>query len=51
MFFSTYKYSLHFVDAGIDTLMSISDGSGPSVFCQKRERMRPEIEEMDRKVV
>ena len=39
------------VGAGINTLMSISDGLGPSIFCQKMERARPMREEMDGKVV
>ena len=39
------------VGAGIDTLMSISDGLRPSIFCQKMEKERPMREEMDGKVV
>ena len=39
------------VGAGIDTLMSISDGLGPSIFCRKMEKACPMSEEMDRKVV
>ena len=39
------------VSAGIDTLMSISDGLGPSIFCRKMEKWRPMREEMDGKVV
>ena len=39
------------VAAGINTLMSISDGLGPSVFCRKMEKARPMREEMDGKVV
>ena len=39
------------VGAGIDTLMSISDGLGPSIFCQKMEKARPMREVMDGKVV
>ena len=31
--------------------MSISDGLGPSIFCQKMEKARPMREEMDGKVV
>ena len=36
---------------GISTLMFISDGLGPSVFCRKMEKARPMREEMDGKVV
>ena len=42
------------VGAGINTLMSISDGLGSSIFCRKMEKTRPmreEREEMDGKVV
>ena len=39
------------VDAGINTLMSISDGLGPSIFCRKMEKARPMREGMDEKVV
>ncbi len=39
------------VGAGINTLMSISDGLGPSTFCRKMEKARPMKEEMDGKVV
>ena len=39
------------VGAGIDTLMSISDGLGPSIFCRKMENARPMREEVDGKVV
>ena len=39
------------VGAGINTLMSISDGLGPSIFCRKMEKARPMREEMDEKVV
>ena len=39
------------VGAGIDTLMSISDGLGPSIFCRKMEKARPMKEEMDGRVV
>ena len=39
------------VGAGINTLMSISDGLGPSIFCRKMEKERPMREEMDGKVV
>ena len=39
------------VGAGINTLMSISDGLGPSIFCRKMEKARPMREEMDGRVV
>ena len=39
------------VGAGIDTLMSISDGLGPSIFCRKMGKARPMREEMDGRVV
>ena len=39
------------VGAGISTLMSISDGFGPSIFCRKMEKARPMREGMDGKVV
>ena len=39
------------VGAGTNTLMSISDGLGPSIFCPKMEKARPMREEMDGKVV
>ena len=39
------------VGAGISTLMSISDGLGPSIFCRKMEKARPMREEMDGKDV
>ena len=34
-----------------NTLMAISDGLGPSIFCRKMEKARLMMEEMDRKVV
>ena len=37
--------------ARISTLMFISDGLGPSIFCRKMEKARPMREEMDGKVV
>ena len=39
------------VGAGIDTLMSISDGLGPSIFCPNMGKARPMREEMDGRVV
>ena len=46
-----YKESKEHVGAGIGTLMSISDGPAPSIFCRKMEKARPAMEEMDGKVV
>ena len=46
-----YKDSKQHVGAGMDTLMSISDGPGPSIFCRKMEKARPVMEELDGKVV
>ena len=34
----------------MNTLMSFSDGLGPSIFCQKMETVRPVREEMDGRV-
>ena len=45
--FSNYKHA----SAGINTLISISDGLGPSIFCWKMEKARLLKEEVDRKVV
>ena len=39
------------VGARINTLMSISDGLGPSIFCRKMEKARFMREEMDGRVV
>ena len=35
----------------MNTLLSISDGLGPSIFCRKMEKARPMMEEMYGKVV
>ena len=35
----------------MNTLMSISNGLGPSIFRRKKEKARPMVEEMDGKVV
>ena len=40
-----------YVGAGIITLISISDGLGPSIICRNMETARPVREEMDGKVV
>ena len=34
------------VGAGVDILLSFSDGLGPSIFCRKMEKTRPMREEM-----
>ena len=39
------------VGVGMNTLMSISDGLGSSIFCRKMEKTRLMREEMDGKVV
>ena len=41
----------HSVGAGINTLMSIFEGTGPSVLFRKMEKARPMREKMDGKVV
>ena len=46
-----YQDCKQYVGAGMDTLMSISDGLGPSIFCRKIEKARPMREEMDGEVV
>ena len=46
-----YQDHKQYVGAGIKTLMSISDGLGPSILCRKMEKARPMMEEMDGKVV
>ena len=45
-----YQDYKQYVGAGINTLMSISDGLGPSIFCRKMEKARPMMEEMDGRV-
>ena len=47
----TFLDCTQYVGAGINTLMSISDGLGLSIFCRKMEKARPMREEMDGKVV
>ena len=46
-----YQDHKQYVGAGINTLMSISDGLRPSIFCRKMEKARPMMEDMDGKVV
>ena len=46
-----YQNSKQHVGAGINALMSISGGLGPSIVCRKMEKTRPMMEEMDGKVV
>ena len=48
---NTFLDCKQYVGAGIGTLMSISDGFGPFIFCRKMEKARPMTEEMDGKVV
>ena len=43
----TFISLLKNVGVGISTLMSISDGLSPSIFCRKMEKTRPGREEMD----
>ena len=51
-FLSIYGvYNKQNVGAGINALMSNSDGLGPSIFCRKMEKARPMMEEMVGKVV
>ena len=47
----TFLDCKEYVGAGINTLMSIPDGFGPSFFCRNMEKARPMREEMDGKVV
>ena len=57
IFNSFHLRIIHFLDrkqyvgAGINTLLSISDGLGPSIFFRKMERERPMREDMVEKVV
>ena len=46
-----YFVCKQYVGAGINSLISISDGLGPSIFCRMMERTHPMREEMDGKVV
>ena len=47
----TFPDCKQYVSAGENTLMSVSDGIGPFIFCRKMEKARPMREEMDGKVV
>ena len=47
----TFLDCKQYVGAGMDILMSISDGLGPSIFLSKMEKARPMREEMDGNVV
>ena len=47
----TFLDCKQYVRVGINTLMCISDGLGPSIFCRKMENERSMKEEMDGKVV
>ena len=51
MDYTMFQHCKQYVGAGINTLMSISDGLRPSIFCQTMEKARPMREEMDGKVV
>ena len=46
-----YFVCKHHVGAGINTLISISDGLGPSIFCRLMERTGPMREAMDERFV
>ena len=46
-----YQDCKQHVGAGINALMSISDGLGMSILCREMEKARPMMEEMDGKVV
>ena len=46
-----YQDCKQHVGAGINALMSNSDGLGLAIFCRKMEKARPMMEEMDGKVV
>ena len=48
---NTFLDCKQYVGAGINGLMSISDGLGPSIFCRKMENAQPMREEKDGKVV
>ena len=47
----TFLVCKHYVGLGVNTLMSISDGLGPSIFCREREKARPMREKMEGNVV
>ena len=47
----TFLNCKEIVSLGINTVMSISDGLGPSILCQKMEKARFMREEMDENVV
>ena len=47
----TFSNCKQYVGAGMNTLMSISDGLGPSILCRKMKKARPMKGEMDGKVV
>ena len=51
MDYTIFQTTNQYVAAGINTLMSISDGLGPSIFCQKAEKARPMRDETHGKVV
>ena len=41
----------YYVGAGINTMMSVSNGLGPYIFCRELEKARIMRKEMDGKVV
>ena len=45
----TFSDSKQYVGARTNTLMSISDGLGPYIFCRKMEKTQSMREEMDGK--
>ena len=47
----TFLHCKQYVGAGINTLLSTSDGLGSSILCRKIEKARPLREGIDRKVV
>ena len=46
----TFLDCKQYVGSGINTLMSISDGLGPSILCSMMEKARPMREEMHGKI-
>ena len=47
----TFLDRKQYVGAGINTLMPISDGLGPSIFCRKMEKAHPKREDVDGKML
>ena len=42
-----FQHCKQYIGAGISSLMSLSDGLVPFIFCRKVEKVRPMSEEMD----